>query len=78
MCEACEADGQQAGISPALATRARQLEAAMPGAKVPDHAWDILLGRSGGAVAWAHTQRMLECLDRAAERVGGGLRCDAA
>ena len=78
MCEACETNGQQAGISPVLAARARQLEAVMPGEKVPDGCWDILLGHSGGAVPWAQTRRMLECLDLATGRPGAGLRCDAA
>lgn len=78
MCEACDAEGRQAGISPALAAAARRLEAAMAGAKVSDQAWDILLGRQGGAVPWMETQRMLTCLDLAAQKARGGLRCDAA
>jgi len=78
MCAACEAGEQQAGISPALAAHARRIEAAMSGPKVADQSWDILLGRSGGAVPWADTQRMLSCLDLAAQRVGSRLRCDAA
>ena len=78
MCQACEGGDQQAGISPALALHARRIEAAMPGPKVPDQSWEILLGRSGGAVPWAETQRMLSCLDLAVRRIGGRLRCDAA
>ena len=78
MCQACEAREQQAGISPALAVHARRIESAMPGPKVPDLSWNILLGRSGGAVPWVETQRMLSCLDLAAQRAGGRLRCDAA
>jgi hypothetical protein len=78
MCQACEAGERQAGISPALAAHARRLEAAMPGPKVPDHAWEILLGRRAGAVPWAETRRMLTCLDLAVSKVGGRLRCDAA
>ena len=78
MCAACEGGDQQAGISPALAARARRIEATMPGPKVPDQSWNILLGQSGGAVPWAETQRMLSCLDQAAHRTGGRLRCDAA
>jgi hypothetical protein len=78
MCAACEAGGQQAGISPALAAHARRIESAMPGPKVPDHSWDILLGRAAGAVPWVETRRMLSCLDLAAQRIGGRLRCDAA
>ena len=78
MCAACEAGEQQAGISPALAAHARRIEATMPGPKVADQSWDILLGQAGGAVPWPETQRMLSCLDLAAQRVGGRLRCDAA
>ncbi|HEY1412776.1 MAG TPA: hypothetical protein VGF36_11585 [Rhodopila sp.] len=50
----------------------------MPGTKVPDQAWEILLGRLGGAVPWAETQRMLASLEQASRKVGGRLRCDAA
>ena len=78
MCAACETDDQQAGISPALAARARRIEATMPGLKVSDLYWDILLGRTGGSVPWRETQRMLTALDRAEQRQGAGLRCDAA
>ena len=78
MCEACEADDRQAGISPALAARARRIEAAMTGPPVPEASWDILLGRRGGAVPWRDTQRMLTCLDMAAQMTGARLRCDAA
>ena len=78
MCAACEAGEQQAGISPALAAHARRIEAAMFGPKVPDQSWEILLGRAGGAVPWEQTRRMLSCLDLAAQRAGGRLRCDAA
>ena len=78
MCAACEAGARQAGISPALADQARRLEKAMPGAKVPDQAWDILLGRQGGAVPWPETQRMLACLEHATQKARARLRCDAA
>ncbi|MEA2776580.1 MAG: hypothetical protein QOF90_1986 [Acetobacteraceae bacterium] len=78
MCQACEGDEQQAGISPALAGHARRIEAAMAGPKVADEAWDILLGRRGGAVPWVETQRMLTCLDLAAQKISGRLRCDPA
>jgi hypothetical protein len=66
------------GISPALAAAARRIEQAMEGGKVADASWDILLGRSGGAVPWAETRRMLTCLDLAAQTIRGRLRCDAA
>ena len=74
MCEVCETGLQQVGITPTLAARAKRLEGAMPGVKVPDHDWEILLGRAGGAVPWAQMQRMLGCLELAARRE---LRCDA-
>jgi hypothetical protein len=78
MCAACETNEQQAGISPALAARARLIEATMLGAKVADRSWEILLGRAGGSVPWPETQRMLTALDQAAQRPGAILRCDAA
>jgi hypothetical protein len=78
MCQVCEAEQQQAGISPALAAHARRIEAAMAGPKVSDDAWEILLGRRGGAVPWVETQRMLTRLDLAVQKVGSRLRCDAA
>jgi len=77
MCQACEAGERQAGISPALAAYARRIENTMPGPKVPDQSWEILLGRQGGAVPWAETQRMLASLDQAARKTNSRLRCDA-
>ena len=76
MCELCDRGAAQMGIAPALATRARRLEAALPGERVPDEAWRILLGESGGAVAWPHTQRMLSCLEEASKALCARLRCE--
>ncbi|WP_158924301.1 hypothetical protein [Acidisphaera sp. S103] len=78
MCSACEGADEQAGISPILAARARRIEARMPGPKVPDQYWDILLGHAGGSVPWPETRRMLTALDQAEQRPGAALRCDAA
>jgi hypothetical protein len=86
MCDYCETGAPQRGIAPALAARARAIEAARPGERVPEAAWAILLGQVGGAVAWAHHARILSCLDAAGAELsacGGrparrGLRCDAA
>ncbi|HEY4174475.1 MAG TPA: hypothetical protein VGM42_15695 [Rhodopila sp.] len=50
----------------------------MLGPKVPEQSWEILLGRAGGSVPWAETKRMLTALDLAEQRLGAGLRCDAA
>jgi hypothetical protein len=75
MCSACEAGERQAGISPVLAARARRIEADMPGARVSEAAWDILLGRRGGAVPFGEMQRMLSCVEAVGRRAR--LRCDA-
>jgi hypothetical protein len=77
MCEVCDSGEAQAGIAPALAARARRIEAALPGARVPDEAWRILLGEMGGAIAWVDTQRMLGCLEEASKVLCARLRCDA-
>ena len=79
MCWVCEGGaGEQVGISPALAQRARKIEAVMAGEAVPSEAWDILLGQCGGSVPWAQMQRMMACLDQATALRGAGLRCDVA
>ena len=78
MCDACESGefAQQVGIAPALARRARQVEASLPGEPVPEQAWRILLGQEGGAVAWVHTQRMMNCLEKATQSLSARIRCD--
>lgn len=78
MCDACESGefAQQAGIGPALAVRARRIEAGMSGEPVPEQAWRILLGQEGGAIAWPHTQRMMMCLEEATKSLCARLRCD--
>jgi len=67
----------QAGISPALAGRARRIEAAQPGEHVPDQAWEIFLGKESGPVAWRHTARILAALDEASNSASAHLRCDS-
>jgi len=67
----------QAGISPALAGRARRIEAAQPGEHVPDQAWEIFLGKESGPVAWRHTARILAALDEASNSPSAHLRCDS-
>ena len=60
MCSACEDDEvparQQA--DPEIILRARRIEAEMEGGRVPAHAWDIFFGLAGGAIEWAHYQRI--------------------
>ena len=78
MCDACETGEflPQAGIGPALAARARRIEATLPGDPVPDQAWRILLGQQGGAIPWQQTQRMMTCLEAATASLCARLRCD--
>lgn len=78
MCMFCDYPQQrQAGISPALAARARRIEARQSGDKVPEEAWHIFLGHASGAIAWPHTQRILAALDAASDSPSAHLRCDA-
>ncbi len=78
MCEACESGefAEQRGIGPALARRARLIEAGLPGEPVPEQDWRILLGQEGGAVVWTNTQRMMICLEEATKSLCARLRCD--
>jgi hypothetical protein len=78
MCEACESGefAEQKGIGPALARRARRIEAALPGDPVPEQSWRILLGQEGGAVPWPETARMMRCLEEATSSLCARLRCD--
>jgi hypothetical protein len=91
MCLACEgADAVQRGVGRALAARARAIEAALPGARVPEEAWRIIAGEAGGAIAWRDHLRILNCLDQAGAaeaapgcrwRTGaarGGFRCEGS
>jgi len=75
MCERCEAGTPQAGIPAALLVAAQSIERTRPGDLVPAECWTILAGKSGGAIAWAHYQRMLLCLEAAAARSRRTLFC---
>ena len=75
MCWSCDAGVEQAGIGPALAARARKIEAAKPGARASDQDWRILLGQEGGALPWSVTERLFACLDEAATLPGSRLVC---
>ena len=78
MCTYCYYPEQpQAGISPALAVRARRIEAAQSGERVPEKAWEIFLGKESGPVAWRHTVRILAALDDASASPSAHVRCDA-
>jgi hypothetical protein len=77
MCFACETGAGQMGIAPALAARARKIEAAMPGRPASEESWRILLGETGGAIAWPDMRRLMECLDKAEQSLCARLRCEA-
>lgn len=78
MCLACEGfDAAQLGVSPALAERARRIDATLAGRKVPEWVWHILLGQEHGSVPWPVMQRLLHCLDKAESALRARLRCDA-
>jgi hypothetical protein len=78
MCFTCEAvDFSQFGIDPPLVTRARRIDAAMPGLRVPDIAWKVALGEEHAPIPWPVLRRMMECLDKAANALCARLRCEA-
>jgi len=77
MCFACEGlEPPQLGISPAMAARARRIEAAMPGRQVTEEAWQVLLGQRGGSLPWPVMQRLMTCLSQAENSLCARLRCD--
>lgn len=78
MCWACEEGefAEQVGIAPALARRARRIEAELPGELVPEQSWRILLGSEGGSIPWTETERMMRCLEEATNSLCARLRCD--
>jgi hypothetical protein len=60
MCSACEGAEIEPfeAVDRALVARARKLEAAMPGERVPEAAWAIVFDYAGGAIEWRHYQRI--------------------
>ena len=76
MCFACEGiDAAQLGISPALAARARRIETTLPGRRVAEEAWEVLLGQRGGSLPWPVMQRLMTCLSDAENSLCARLRC---
>jgi hypothetical protein len=71
MCSACEGEEPVAyvPVERAVVLRAREIEASLPGERVPDSAWDIYFGFAGGAIAWPHFQRMRQSHDQAERSV---------
>jgi hypothetical protein len=71
MCWACDNrdDGGRVLASPQRLAAARAVEAAMPGERVPDEAWNIFFGLAGGGLAWADRQRMVMAFERSEKTV---------
>jgi hypothetical protein len=83
MCSACEGKPIEphVPVDPDLVRRARELEAAMSGERVPAGAWEIYFCFAGGSVEYRHFQRMhqaYEEADRSQIRLRRGLRRVAA
>jgi hypothetical protein len=79
MCSACEgkAPEPRVAVDPALVQRARDIERGMPGELVPDAAWSVFFGFSGGSVEYRHYQRIHAAYDEAERsqiRLRRGLR----
>lgn len=56
-----ETDGAPAypGIpAQALNDRTREIEAGLPGPRVPETAWPVFLGEASGSLIWDHHERM--------------------
>jgi hypothetical protein len=61
MCDACEEDDVAIPYVPVdrdRVQRARQIEAAMPGERAPEAAWNVYFGLAGGAIVWRHFERI--------------------
>jgi hypothetical protein len=83
MCSACEGKPTEphVAVDPQLVHRARDIEVAMPGERVPEAAWDIYFGFAGGSVEWRHYQRIYRAYEEAERsqiRLRRGLRRVAA
>jgi hypothetical protein len=79
MCDACDNAeiGPFEAVDRALVERARTIEAKMPGERVPEGAWAIVLEFSGGAIEWRHYQRIQQSCEwarRSAADTNDGLR----
>ncbi len=73
--DCCDPAREQAGIRPALAARARAIEAAMPGGRASEREWRVLLGQEGGSLPWPVMERLLRCVDEASRQPGSRLEC---
>ena len=67
MCSACE----NLPIEPRVAVdmdtvhRARDIEATMPGERVPDGAWAVFFGFAGGSIEYRYYQRIHQAYEEA-------------
>jgi hypothetical protein len=67
MCEACESDDDtpREPLRNEVVATARDIEAKMPGERVPEHAWAIFFSFAGGALEWRYFQRIRSSYDAA-------------
>ena len=67
MCDACEIDDPlpRKAVSPKIVRAARRIEAAMPGERVPDHAWAVYESQASGSLTWPQYQRIRTSYDAA-------------
>ncbi len=75
ICIGCDDEGEQAGIRPALAQRARRIESGLPGEPASEQDWRILLGQESGSLPWPVMLRLMSCLEEAAKFQGAQLEC---
>jgi hypothetical protein len=71
MCSACDDEPIEpyVPVSEEVLRRAREIEAALPGERVPEIAWSIYFGFAGGSIAWRHFQRLRQAHDEADKSV---------
>lgn len=67
MCSACEGKPIEphVAVDPAVVHRTRDIEAAMPGDRVPEASWDVFFGFAGGALEYRHFQRIHQAYEKA-------------
>jgi hypothetical protein len=67
MCSACDDEPIQpyVPVNEDIVRRARTIEMAMAGDRVPETAWSIYFGFAGGSIEWRHFQRLRQAHEEA-------------
>jgi hypothetical protein len=66
MCDYDSDGGERTMIDQSLFEAARRIEGRLAGEPASDVAWEVFFGRCGGAVVWAHYQRIKSSYAQAA------------